>query len=79
MDDFRASLAFSLRVMADMFGTILVPAFAAALLGGFLDARFGSGRWVFAGLMTLAFLGTAVILVKKVRHYAKEYQKLITP
>ncbi len=79
MDDFRSSMIFALRVMADIFGTILIPAFVAAVLGQLLDTQFGTGRWIFAGLMIVAFGGTTVILVKKVRHYAKEYQKLITP
>ncbi len=79
MDDYRASMRFALRAMADVTGTILVPAFVAALLGKFLDARYGTGRILFAVLLTLTFLATAFILVKKVRQYAKEYQKLIAP
>lgn len=63
--------------MADITGTILVPAFVAAFGGRFLDARFGTGRILFAVLLGLTFLATAFILVKKVRQYAKEYQKLI--
>lgn len=78
MNDIRSAMIFSFRAMADIMGTILIPALCAAFLGIFFDAQFGTGRWIFAGLMTLAFLGTAVILVKKVRHYAKEYQKNIT-
>ncbi len=79
MDDFRSSMRFALRAMADMTGTILVPAFVAALVGKFLDARYGTGRLLFAALLALTFVATAFILVKKVRQYAKEYQKLIAP
>lgn len=79
MDDFRSSMRFALTAGADLTGTILVPAFAAALLGKFLDARYGTGHILFAAILFLTFLGTAFILVKKVRQYAKEYQKLIAP
>ena len=79
MDDFRTQMRFALKAGADLTGTILVPAFAGAFLGKFLDARYGTGHMVFAAILFLTFLGTAVILVKKVRQYAKEYQKLIAP
>jgi F0F1-type ATP synthase assembly protein I len=72
-------MRFALRAMADMTGTILVPAFVAALVGKFLDARYGTGRLLFAIFLALTFVATAFILVKKVRQYAKEYQKLIAP
>lgn len=77
MDDFGSSLRFALRAVTDLTGTILVPAFVAAILGKFLDARYGTGHVVFAALLVLTFVGTAIILVKKVRQYAKEYQQLI--
>ncbi len=77
MDDVGSSLRFALRAVTDLTGTILVPAFVAAILGKFLDARYGTGHIVFAVLLALTFVGTAIILVKKVRQYAKEYQQLI--
>lgn len=77
MDDFRSSMRFALQAMADITGTILVPAFVAAFVGKFLDARYGTGRAVFVALLVLTFIATVVVLVKKVRQYAKEYQKLI--
>ncbi len=77
MDDFGSSLRFALRAVTDLTGTILVPAFVAAILGKFLDARYGTGHSIFAVLLTFTFVGTAIILVKKVRQYAKEYQQLI--
>ncbi len=79
MDDYRESMRFALKAMVDITGTILVPAFVAAIVGKFLDARYGTGRVLFVVLLTATFLGTAFILVKKVRQYAKEYQKLIAP
>ena len=78
MDDYRSSIRFALKATADITGTILVPAFVAAIAGKFLDARYGTGRVLFVMLLTLTFLGTAFILLKKVRQYAKEYQKLIS-
>lgn len=77
MNDVGSSMRFALRAVTDLTGTILVPACAAAFLGTYLDARYGTDRIIFATLLALAFVGTAIILVKKVRQYAKEYQQLI--
>jgi MFS-type transporter involved in bile tolerance (Atg22 family) len=77
MNDTGSSLRFALRAVTDLTGTIMVPAFVAALLGKFLDVRYGTGHVIFAVLLVITFVGTAVILVKKVRQYAKEYQQLI--
>lgn len=77
MEIFGASVRFALRAVTDLTGTILVPAFVAAILGNVLDARFGTGRILFGSLLVITFIGTAGILVKKVRQYEKEYQQLI--
>ena len=78
MDGFGPSLAFALRAVVDLTGTIFVPAIVAAVLGKFLDARYGTGHMLFAGFLVLAFVATAIVLVKKIRQYAKEYQQLIS-
>lgn len=68
---------FAIKAMVDIMGTIFVPAIAAALAGQWLDERLVTGRWFFLGLMLLSFVGTAIVIVKKVRAYGKEYQKLV--
>ncbi|MFA6018274.1 MAG: hypothetical protein WCT28_01825 [Patescibacteria group bacterium] len=77
MVDFGSSLRFALKTVTGLTGIILVPAFVAALLGEFLDARYGTGHILFGIVLFLTFVGSGVILVKKVREYAKEYEKLI--
>lgn len=72
-----AAIRFAGRAMVDITGTIMVPAFVAALLGKALDARFGTGKALFAIGLVLTFAATAFILVKKVKKYANEYQNLI--
>ncbi len=78
MDGFGPSLRFALRAVTDIMGTILVPAFVAAMLGKYFDVRYGTGHTIFIVLLAFTFLGTSVLLVKKVGQYAKEYKKLIS-
>lgn len=78
MNETWASMQFALRAVADLTGTIFVPAIVAALAGRAVDARYGIGHTMFGILLVLTFIATAVVLVKKIRHYAKEYQQLIT-
>ncbi|MBI1908006.1 hypothetical protein HYS28_01135 [Candidatus Uhrbacteria bacterium] len=67
---------FALRAMADLTATIFVPAVVAALLGRFLDGRYGTGRAWFIGLLACTFVLTVFILIRKVRSYGRAYQKL---
>ena len=69
-------LAF--RIFADFSGTIAIPAVLAALLGKWLDGRYGTEPWFMIGLLILAFAITAVSIQKKAKHYGKEYEKLDT-
>lgn len=78
MNGVGPSLGFALRAVVDLTGTIFVPAIAAAFLGKFLDTRAGTGHILFAVCLALAFIATAIVLVKKIRQYAKEYQQLIS-
>lgn len=72
-----AAIRFASKAMVDITGTIMVPAFVAALLGKTLDARLGTGKMLFVSCLVLTFMGTAFILVKKVKMYANEYKNLL--
>lgn len=67
---------FALRAAANITGTILVPAVAAAFAGRYLDTRFGTGKTWFAVLLSVAFFFTVVVLIRKIRSYGHAYQKL---
>lgn len=77
MNDTGAYLRFALRAAGDITGTILVPAVLAAFLGKALDAYFGTTRVLLVVTLASAFLVTAFLIVKKVRMYAQDYQRLI--
>ncbi|MCR4312326.1 MAG: hypothetical protein NUV56_03510 [Candidatus Uhrbacteria bacterium] len=68
---------FAFRAMADISGTILVPAIVALLVGKWLDARLLAQGLATYGILALAFVLTAVVLVKKIRSYGEAYRKLI--
>lgn len=68
---------FAFRAMADISGTILVPAIAALVAGKWLrSVVFGTDLALYA-VLGVAFAGTAVVLVKKIRAYGEAYRKLI--
>lgn len=64
------------KIFADFSGTIAIPPVIAALLGTWLDDRFGTGPRLLIILVILAFLATAIIVVKKAKKYGKLYEKL---
>lgn len=61
------------RAMADISGTILVPAIAAVFVSNWLKL----GQAATIGVLALVFLMTAVVLVKKIRSYGKAYRELV--
>lgn len=65
-----------MRIFADFSGTIAVPAVLAALLGKWLDGRLGTEPKLLIGCMAVALAGTALMIVRKARKYAKLYQSL---
>lgn len=62
-----------LRIAADLVATIAVPAVLAALLGKWLDERWGTHPYVFGLLLIVAFLLSAIIIYRKAKYYAKLY------
>lgn len=66
----------AMRVFADFSGTIAVPAVFAALLGKWLDARYGTEPKLLILCFVAAFALTAYVVVRKARYYGKKYQEL---
>lgn len=78
MNALGPSLRFALTAVADITATITLPAIVGAVVGKALDARYGTGHILFGVIMTLAFLATAIVLLKKIRQYADAYKKQIS-
>ncbi|KKW30276.1 MAG: hypothetical protein UY72_C0016G0009 [Candidatus Uhrbacteria bacterium GW2011_GWD2_52_7] len=68
---------FAFRAMADISGTILVPAVVALLVGKWLDARLAVQGFAMYAILGLTFVGTAFVLVKKIRAYGQAYRQLL--
>lgn len=67
----------AMRIFADFSGTIAIPAVGAALLGKWLDARYGTQPRYLIVLLALAFAFTAVIVVRKAKSYRRAYEDLL--
>lgn len=77
MENSPAYLRFSMVAIADLLGTIVVPAVAAGLIGKYVQSIVGKTYHPAAGILLVTFVLTIPVLVKKVRQYAKDYQSLI--
>lgn len=73
----NAYYLLGLRVLADFGATIAVPAVAASVLGGKLDAAWGTKPYATLSFLALAFVVTAALIRKKAVVYGKTYQELI--
>lgn len=65
------------RIFADFSGTIAVPAVLSALLGKWLDGRYGTEPRYLILLLILALVLTAYAVVKKAKVYRKAYESLM--
>lgn len=65
-----------MRIFADFSGSIAIPAVAAAFLGKWLDARYGTSPKLIILCLLASFVLTAVIIVRKARLYSKAYNSL---
>ncbi len=72
----RAYYLFGLRIIGDFGVTIAVPVVTFALLGKWLDAKWGTKpTFLIAGFILAALLSGASIY-RKAKAYGKEYQRL---
>jgi F0F1-type ATP synthase assembly protein I len=65
------------RAFVDFSGTIAVPAVIAAMIGKRLDSKYATEPWILIIALIVAFVLTAVIVVKKAKRYRADYEKLI--
>ena len=72
----RGYYMLALRIIGDFGATIAVPVVLFALVGQWLDDKYGKYP-LFTGLCLLvSFVITAKIIVKKAKRYGEEYNKL---
>lgn len=76
MDNSRKAYIFAFKAFGDFGITIAVPAVIAALVGKWLDTKFGTEPKFVLILLTIAFALTVFLIRKKVKEYGREYQKL---
>lgn len=65
------------KIFAEFTGTIAVPAVLAALLGKWLDEKYGTEPRYIILLLAFAFFSSAVIIFKKAKKYRDEYVSII--
>jgi F0F1-type ATP synthase assembly protein I len=65
------------KIFAEFTGTIAVPAVLGALLGKWLDERYGTEPRYIIILLAFAFVSSAIIIVKKAKKYRDEYEAII--
>ena len=66
----------AIRMATDLGFTIAVPAVLAAVLGKWLDERWGTYPLMFVLLLIVAFCLTAFLVYRKAKTYAKLYERL---
>ncbi len=66
----------AMRIFVEFSGAIAIPAVGGALLGQWLDTRYGTDpRYLFI-CMTLGFVLSAIMVTKKAKLYSKHYEEL---
>lgn len=65
------------RIFADFSGTIAVPAVSGALLGKWLDARYGTEPRYLLVFLTIALVFTGIAIVRKAQKYTVQYEALM--
>lgn len=73
----RELYSFAFRVFGDFGVSIAIPAVFGALLGQWLDERYGTSPRYLIIILIVAFILTAVNIVRKAKRYGREYQQLI--
>lgn len=74
----QAYQRLAMRIFADFSGSIAIPVVLAALLGKWLDGKYGTSPKLLMLCLALSFVLTAFIVVKKAKRYAKQYEALNT-
>ncbi len=66
----------AMRIFADFSGSIAVPAVLGALLGSWLDIRYGTNPRYLILLLLIALLISAFTVYKKAKIYGARYEAL---
>ncbi len=72
----REYYLFASKIVGDVTGTIAAPAVLFALLGRYLDNKFGTGPLFLLLGLVLAFTASAISIYRKSKRYGKEYQAI---
>ena len=75
----REYIMFALKIMGDFGVSIAVPAVLAAILGQWLDNRYGHVYLFTAICFVLAAILTALSIRKKAMRYGEEFKKMDRP
>lgn len=68
---------FGLRIVGEFGGLIAVPVVVLVLLGRWLDGRWGTKPWMTIVAFVLAAVISGMMVWKRTKDVAKEYQQLI--
>lgn len=74
-NNLRTYYLFAMKAMADILGTILVPAVMAAFLRSIYD-HLAYEQLIFFISLAVVFVLSMLMVVKKVQRYGAEYKKL---
>jgi F0F1-type ATP synthase assembly protein I len=74
-NDMRSYYLFAMKAMADILGTILVPAVLALFLRYAYD-HLAYEQLIFFISLVVVFILSGLTVVKKVQRYGEEYKKL---
>ena len=68
---------FGLRIVGEFGGLIAIPVVVFVLLGRFLDKRWETKPWMTIIAFVLAAVVSAIMVWRRTKDVAKEYQALI--
>jgi F0F1-type ATP synthase assembly protein I len=72
----REYYMFALRVIGDFGANIAIPVVVLALVGKFIDTKYGWTPWATIAGFTLAALISGLIIYRKAKRYGQEYQRM---
>lgn len=76
MNNDRAYYRLGFKIIADFGGAIAVPVVISALVGKWLDVRFGTNPLFILLFLFIALFFTSVLVAKKSKKYKEEYESL---
>ena len=77
-NDDRKFWLFGIRIMGEFGGLIAIPVVVFVFLGRWLDGRWATTPWMTIGGFVLAAIISSIIVWRRTKEVAREYQELIT-